>query len=97
MKKLFEKIREITQDKKLLAQEAHELLENDAYRKSVEDLKTIYTELWANSHPKDVEQRETAYLMLRLISEFDSQLNLLISDYKADEVKKKAEKTVNII
>lgn len=73
-------------------EQSKQVLENPAFAKAFDDIKTEYTQAWMNSPARDAEGREKLYLMVKLAEKLQATLILSMEDGKMARVQMEYER-----
>lgn len=73
-------------------EQAKQVLENPAFAKAFQDIKTEYTQVWMNSPARDVEGREKLYLMLKQVEKLQLTLTAAMEDGKMAQLQMEYER-----
>lgn len=73
------------------AAKAHEVLENESFQWAIETLKQEYVDAWLNSPAKGAEDRESLYLMIKMVDRMHGHLVNRLADGKAANLQREHE------
>lgn len=73
-------------------EQARQVLENPAFAKAFDDIKTEYINVWMNSPARDVEGREKLFLMLKQVEKLQITLTSAMEDGKMARVQMEYER-----
>lgn len=73
-------------------EQSKQVLENPAFAKAFDDIKSEYTNAWMNSPARDAEGREKLYLMVKLAEKLQATLTLSMEDGKMARIQMEYER-----
>ena len=60
------------------SRQAQEILDHDIFKDALVMLREHYKELWATTKTEEKEQRESIWMAMKLIPEFERQLRIVV-------------------
>ena len=73
------------------AAKANEVLENEAFQWAIEKLKEEYIDAWLNSPAKSADDRESLYLMVKMVDRMKGHLEQRLMDGKQANLQREHE------
>lgn len=73
------------------AEQARAVLDNEAYHWAIEKLKQEYVDAWLNSPAKSADDRESLYLMVKMVDRMKGHLEQRLMDGKQAQLQREHE------